>query len=185
VLGYAIYGNPPYVHGIAEGEYYRLFTAMFLQYGLLHLAMNMWALWVLGRVLEGVLGPARFLALYLAAGLGGNVAAYLFSQPEVRTAGASGAIFGLFAALFIVLRKMGRDTSAVVPILVINLVFTFTVANISKAGHLGGLITGALVAIGVAYAPRARRTLFQSGTVVAVLVVLALLTAARTSALTG
>jgi membrane associated rhomboid family serine protease len=103
----------------------------------------------------------------------------------VPTAGASGAIFGLFAALFIVMRKMGRDTSAVVPILVINLVFTFTVPNISIAGHLGGLITGGLVALGMAYAPQARRIMFQSGTLVAVLVVLVLLTAVRTSALTG
>jgi membrane associated rhomboid family serine protease len=185
VLGQAIYGNPPEIHGIAEGEYYRLFTAMFLQYGLLHLLLNMWALWVLGRTLEAVLGPVRFLAIYLIAGLGGNVAAYLFSNPAAATAGASGAIFGLFAALFIVLRKLGRDTSAVVPILVINLVFTFTVSGISIAGHLGGLVVGALAAVGMAYAPRARRVLYQSGAAVAILIVLALLTVARTSALTG
>jgi membrane associated rhomboid family serine protease len=185
VLGQALYGNPPQVHGIAEGEYYRLLTGMFLQYGLLHLMLNMWALWVLGRTLEAVLGPARFLALYLTAGLGGNVAAYLFSDPAVLTAGASGAIFGLFAALFIVMRKLGRDTSAVVPILVFNLVLTFSVSNISIAGHLGGLVIGALVAVGMAYAPQARRVLLQSGTVVAVLVVLAVLTVVRTSALTG
>jgi membrane associated rhomboid family serine protease len=185
VLGQAIYGNPPEVHGIAEGEYYRLITGMFLQYGLLHLLLNMWALWVLGRTLEAILGPARFLALYLTAGLGGNVAAYLFTRPEVPTAGASGAIFGLFAALFIVLRKLGRDTSSVVPILVINLIFTFTISNISIAGHLGGLVVGALVAVGLAYAPRARRVLFQSGSVLAVLVVLVLLTVARTASLTG
>jgi membrane associated rhomboid family serine protease len=185
VLGQAIYGNPPEVHGIAEGEYYRLVTAMFLQFGLLHLLLNMWALWVLGRTLEAVLGPARFLALYLVAGLGGNVAAYLFSSSNTQTAGASGAIFGLFAALFIVLRRLGRDTSAVVPILVINLVFTFTVSNISIAAHLGGLVVGALVSVGMAYAPQARRVLFQSGTVVAVLVVLALLTVVRTGTLTG
>jgi membrane associated rhomboid family serine protease len=185
VLGQAVYGNPPEVHGIAEGEYYRLFTGMFLQYGLLHLLMNMWALWVLGRVLETVLGPARFLALYLVAGFGGNVAAYLFSPANTQTAGASGAIFGLFAALFIVMRKLGRDTSAVVPILVINLVFTFSFSGISIAAHLGGLVVGALVAFGIAYAPQARRVLFQSGTVVAVLLVLAVLTVVRTSALTG
>jgi membrane associated rhomboid family serine protease len=185
VLGYAIYGNPPALHGIAEGEYYRLFTAMFLQYGLLHLLLNMWALWVLGRVLEAVLGPARFLALYLTAGLGGNVAAYLFTRPEVPTAGASGAIFGLFAGLFIVLRKLGRDTSAVLPILVINLIFTFTVPNISIAGHLGGLVAGALVALGMAYAPQPRRVLVQSGTVAVIVVVLGLLTALRTGALLG
>ncbi len=185
VLGQAYYGNPPQLHGIAQGEYYRLITGMFLQYGLLHLALNMWALWVLGRVLEAVLGPARFLALYLVAGLGGSVAAYLFSAPNSLTAGASGAIFGLFAALFIVMRKLGRDTSSVVPIIVINIVFTFTVSGISIAGHLGGLVTGALVALAMAYAPQARRVLFSSGSVVAILVVLAVLTVVRTAALTG
>ncbi len=184
-LGQAYYGNPPELHGIAEGEYYRLFTGMFLQFGVLHLLMNMWALWVLGRVLEAALGPARFLALYLTAGLGGSVAAYVFSAPNAATAGASGAIFGLFAALFIVMRKLGRDTSAVVPILVINIVFTFSVSNISIGGHLGGLVTGGLVALGLAYAPQAKRAWFTGGTVAAILVVLVVLTAARTAALTG
>lgn len=185
VLGQAFYGRPPELHGIAEGEYYRLVTGMFLQYGLLHLLMNMWALWVLGRVLEADLGPGRFLALYLIAGLGGNVAAYLFSAPHTQTAGASGAIFGLFAALFIVMRKLGRDTSAVVPILVINLIFTFSVSGISIAAHLGGLIVGGLVGLGIAYAPQARRALVQSGAMAAVLIVLLVLTVIRTSALTG
>jgi membrane associated rhomboid family serine protease len=186
VLGYATYSRvDPTVHGVAAGEYYRLFTAMFLQYGILHLLMNMWALWVLGRVLEAALGPVRFLALYLVAGLGGNVAAYLFSSPGQLTAGASGAIFGLFAALFVVMRKLGRDTSSVVPILVINLVFTFAVPGISIAAHLGGLVTGAVIAAGLAHAPPKYRNLVQAGTVVVVLVVLAVLTAIRTANLTG
>ena len=77
--------------GIADGEWYRLVTAMFLHYGVLHLLLNMWALWVLGRSLEANLGPLRFAALYLIAGLGGNVAAYLFSAAEPATAGASTA----------------------------------------------------------------------------------------------
>jgi membrane associated rhomboid family serine protease len=188
VLGYVKYGpfDTTY-HGVAAGEYYRLITGMFLHYGILHLLMNMWALWVLGRVLEAALGPARFLALYLAAGIGGNVAAYLFSSPAVATAGASGAIFGLFAALFVVMRKLGRDTSAVWPLLVINLVFTFLVPGISIAAHLGGLATGAVVAAGLAYAPGpdSRRTMVQVGTVVAVLIVLGVMTAARTASLTA
>lgn len=186
VLGYVTYSrDDPTLHGVAAGEYYRLFTAMFLQYGILHLLMNMWALWVLGRVLEAALGPVRFLALYLVAGLGGNVAVYLFSSPAQPTAGASGAIFGLFAALFVVMRKLGRDTSSVVPILVINLIFTFSVPGISIAGHLGGLVTGALVAAGLAYAPPKYRNLVQWGTIGAMLVVLAVLTAIRTASLTG
>ena len=147
--------------GIDAGAYYRLFTAMFIHYGAIHLLMNMWALWVLGRPLEALLGRVRFLALYLLAGLGGNVAAYLIS-PDSLSAGASTAIFGLFAALFILLRRMGRDTSGILPVIIINLVFTFAVPNISKAGHIGGLITGALVGAALAYAPRNARTPVQA-----------------------
>jgi membrane associated rhomboid family serine protease len=169
--------------GIAAGEYYRLVTAMFLHYGILHVAMNMWALWVLGRSLEATLGPLRFLALYLVAGVGGNVAAYLFSNPAAATAGASTAIFGLFAALFVIMRRLGRDTSTVIPILVVNLVFTFAVPGISIAGHLGGMVTGAAMALVLAYAPRARRSLVQLGGGVVIGLVLVGLTLMRTAAL--
>jgi membrane associated rhomboid family serine protease len=186
VIGYAMYGQfDPTVHGVAAGEYYRLFTAMFVHYGLLHLALNMWALWVLGRNLEAALGPLRFAVLYLLAGLGGNVAAYLLASPAAATAGASTAIFGLFAAIFIILRKMGRDTSAIIPILVINLVFTFTVSSISWQGHIGGLVTGGIVAVIMAYAPRKQRNLVQAVGCAAVLVALIGLTVARTASLTG
>lgn len=163
VLAYAPYVSFGPFHGIAAGEWYRLVTAMFLHYGVVHLLLNMWGLWVLGRTLEAVLGPLRFLALYLIAGIGGNVAAYLFSPVYSNTVGASTAIFGLFAAIFVIMRRLGRDTSAIVPILVINLIFTFTVPGISIAGHLGGLVAGAVMALVLAYAPRTRRTLFQVG----------------------
>jgi membrane associated rhomboid family serine protease len=146
--------------GIDHGAFYRLLTGMFIHYGPLHLLINMWALWVLGRNLEAALGPGRFAGLYLLSGLGGSVAAYLF-QPDSLTAGASGALFGLFAALFIVLRRLGRDTSSVIPVIVINLIFTFAVPGISIAGHIGGLVTGAVLAAGLAYAPRQVRTPVQ------------------------
>jgi membrane associated rhomboid family serine protease len=185
VLGYASYVEDGPVHGIAAGEYYRLITAMFLHYGIVHLLMNMWALWVLGRSLEAALGPLRFLGLYLLAGLGGNVAVYLFSAPNAPTAGASTSIFGLFAALFVLMRRLGRDTSAVVPILVVNLLFTFAVPQISVAGHLGGLVTGGLVGAVLAYAPRQRRVLVQAAGCATVFLVLLALTLIRTSALTA
>lgn len=185
VLGYAPYVNFGPVHGVAAGEYYRLFTAMFLHYGIVHLLLNMWALWMLGRTLEATLGPLRFLALYLVAGLGGNVAAYLFSAPNAQTVGASTAIFGLFAALFIIMRRLGRDTSAVVPVLVVNLVFTFAVPGISIAGHLGGLVFGALMALVLAYAPRMRRSVFQAGGSAVLVVALIGLTLVRTALLVG
>lgn len=169
VLGLAVLPDGT-VGGIAEGEWYRLITAMFLHYGVIHLLLNMYALWILGRNLEASLGPARFLGLYLISGLGGNVAAYLISAPNAATAGASTAIFGLFAALFVVGRRLGRDVSQVLPILVINLVFTLTVPGISIPGHLGGLVLGGLMAAVLAYAPRSRRTLVQvlGGTVLVV-----------------
>lgn len=160
--------------GIDDGAVHRLLTSTFIHYGILHLLLNMWALWMLGRNLEAALGPARFVALYMLSGLGGSIAGYLFS-PEAISAGASGAIFGLFAALFVVLKRLRRDTSSVVPVLIINLVLTFTVPNISIAGHLGGLVVGAIVAAGLAYAPRQGRTAVQVATIAAVAVILAVL----------
>jgi membrane associated rhomboid family serine protease len=172
------------IHGIAVGEWYRLFTAIFLHYGIFHLLMNMYALWILGRVLEAALGPARFVALYLVAGLGGSVASYLFA-PYALGAGASGAIFGLFAAIFVILRKMKMSTASVVPILVINLVLTFTVPGISWSAHIGGLVTGGVVAAGLAYAPAKSRTAIQIAAVAAVMVILIALTIWRTTTLTA
>ena len=184
--------------GVVNGEYYRLLTSMFLHYGLLHLLLNMWALWVVGGVLEPLLGRARFLALYLISGLGGSVAIYLttgidfepFGNPlfgtfNTATAGASGAVFGLFGAFYVVLRRLRRDTSGITVILVINLIFTLTVPGISVAGHLGGLLTGGVAALGLAYAPRQHRTLVQVGTVAGLAVLLVVLTLARTASATG
>lgn len=161
--------------GIEEGGYYRLLTAMFLHYGIIHLAVNMYALWVLGRSLESVLGPIRFAALYLIAGIGGNVAAFV-AQPTTLTAGASTSIYGLFAAYFLVLRRLGRDATSVIPIIVINIILTFTIPGISIAGHLGGLAAGAACGLGLAYAPRRNRTLIQSLVLAATFVVLMLIT---------
>ena len=185
VLGYAPYRAGGPVHGIAAGEWYRLGTAMFLHYGVLHILLNMWVLWQLGRYLEARLGPARFVALYLLAGLGGNVAAYLFTPPNQGAAGASTAIFGLFAAIIIVNRRLKLDISALIPLLVINLLFTFTVPNISVAGHLGGLVAGGVVGLILAYAPAVRRTQFQVAGCAIVLVLLVIASVVRTTALLG
>lgn len=177
--GAAVFGAQPEAGtvfpGIWDGGYYRLFTATFIHFGLVHLLMNMWALWILGRQLEAALGPIRFLALYLLAGLGGNVAALLFSPGSI-SAGASTAIFGLFAALFVLLRRLGRDTSSVLPVLIVNLVITFAVPNISIAGHLGGLVVGALAAGALAYAPRKNRSLYQGGALALLFLALTALT---------
>jgi membrane associated rhomboid family serine protease len=171
-------GPGPNIHaypGIDDGAWYRLVTAMFIHYGVLHLLLNMWALWILGRQLEAVLGRGRFLALYLLAGIGGNVAAYLFS-PNALSAGASTALFGLFAAYAIIVRRLGGSLASVLPILLINLIITFTIPGISIAGHLGGLVTGGMIGAGLAYAPRNARTQVQVAVIVGVLILLLFLT---------
>ncbi|MEV6966722.1 rhomboid family intramembrane serine protease [Hamadaea sp. NPDC051192] len=167
---------------IAQGEAYRFLTSMFLHAGILHLALNMWALWVVGRVIEQALGPVRFLALYLVAGLGGSLAVYLFTGPYL-TVGASGAIFGLFAALFILLRRVGRDATGMLSLILINVVFTFVVPGISIAGHLGGLLTGAVAAAGLAYAPQKNRAVIQYASLGAVFVVIVAVTLIRAATL--
>lgn len=186
VLGSAVYGpvGDVALHGIANGEWYRLFTAMFLHYGVLHLLMNMYALWFLGRDIERVLGPARFVGLYVLAGLGGNVAAYLFSLPNSMTAGASTAVFGLMSAIFVLLKRLNLSVAPILPVIVINVIFTFVVSNLSIAGHLGGLVVGAVVAAILAYAPRDKRTLVQGMGCAAVFVFLLALAVFRTITLT-
>ena len=183
VLPYAPFfaGGPE--HGIAAGEWYRLVTAMFLHYGVLHLLLNMYALWILGRELEGVLGRLRFVGLYLLAGLGGNVAAYLFSATNSATVGASTAVFGLMAATLVILRRLKLSVAPILPVIVINVIFTFTVSSISVAGHLGGLAVGAVVAAILAYAPQNRRNLIQGGGCAAVFVILLALALLRTATL--
>ncbi|MFG2038649.1 rhomboid family intramembrane serine protease [Dactylosporangium sp. NPDC048998] len=185
MLGAATYPGGGPLHGVAAGEYYRLVTGMFLHFGLLHLALNMWVLWSVGRPLEQTLGRARYFALYMIAGIGGNVAAYAFTAPNVINAGASGAVFGLFGALIVVWRRMRLSVAGIVPVLILNLVLTFSISNISVGGHIGGLITGTLAAIGLAYAPRNHRTLVQVAAFVVLALLLAVLVAWRTTDLIG
>jgi membrane associated rhomboid family serine protease len=139
-----------YVNGVlfgplvAEGEWWRLLSAAFLHYGPVHLAMNMLVLYLFGPALEAVLGPARFLLLYLTAGLAGSAGALVMS-PESPTVGASGAIYGLFGAILL-LERQGTYVfgGSVLPLLIINIAITFVVPGISIGGHLGGLAGGAL-----------------------------------------
>jgi membrane associated rhomboid family serine protease len=132
------------VVGLAQGEWYRLLTAAFLHYGPIHLAMNMLALWWIGRPLENWLGPARYLLLYLVSGLAGSAGA-LVASPGAITVGASGAIFGILGAA-IVLERQGTYVlgGSALTLLIVNIAFTFAVPGISIGGHLGGLAGGAL-----------------------------------------
>ncbi|HVB27189.1 MAG TPA: rhomboid family intramembrane serine protease [Mycobacteriales bacterium] len=168
-----------------QHQYYRLLTSMFLHFGLAHIAFNMLALFYVGPTLERALGRVRYLALYLLAGLGGSVLSYLLGSVGQASAGASGAIFGLFAALFVVLRRQGLDPRGVVGLIAINLVFTFASPFIDKWGHVGGLATGAVLAWVLAYAPRGpRRSLVQGVGAGIVCLLLVAVTALRTAALT-
>jgi membrane associated rhomboid family serine protease len=130
------------------GEWYRIVTSAFLHAGLFHLLLNMFALYVLGSLLEPGIGTARFLGIYVVSILGGSFGALLLDPNEV-TVGASGGIFGLMAATFIVARGRGMDdvASQIGIFVVINLVFTFSIPGISIGGHLGGLVAGGLAAL--------------------------------------
>ena len=129
---------------VADGDWWRLITAAFLHYGPIHLAMNMIALWLFGPALEAALGSARFLLLYVAAGLAGSAGA-LLATPDAVTVGASGAIYGVFGAI-LVLERQGTYVfgGSVIPLLVINFAFTLFIPGISKGGHIGGFLGGAL-----------------------------------------
>ena len=134
-----------------DGQWWRIVTAGFLHIGPLHVAVNMFALWVLGRDLELVLGRGRFVALYGLSLLGGSAAVLLFSAPDVPVAGASGAIFGLLSGLLVVLLRLRQPVGQVVAMIALNLVLSFTVPNLSMAGHVGGLVTGAAVAAALVF----------------------------------
>jgi len=130
---------------VANGEWYRLVSSGFVHYGLLHIGFNMLLLYQLGLILEPALGRLRFVALYFAALLAGSFGALLLS-PIVLSAGASGAVFGLFGAAAVGLRQRGVKVmqTGIGALLVINLILTFAVPGISVGAHVGGLVGGAL-----------------------------------------
>ncbi len=125
------------------GQWYRLLTEIFIHYSFFHILLNMVSLLIIGRLVEPVLGKWRYLSLFLVAGLGGSVACYLFTSPSAQSAGASGAIFGLFGGYFVLARRAKTDTSGILVLIAINLFYSFAVAGISWQAHIGGLITGA------------------------------------------
>jgi membrane associated rhomboid family serine protease len=169
---------------VADGEYYRLLTSAFLHENVVHIGLNMYLLYLVGPPLEAALGRARFIALYLLSALGGSALSYAFAGPASFSLGASGAVFGLLGAYLVVSRRLGRDATPIIVLLVINLVFGFLVPNIDWRAHLGGLITGSLCAAAIAYAPENRRTAVQVGGFVVVAVMVVAVVLWRTAALT-
>lgn len=131
----------------SDGQWYRLITGGFLHAGLLHLGMNMFALWIIGQALEPVLGRTRFGLLYLVSLIGGSAGVMLLA-PNDPTIGASGAIFGLFGALLVIQLTRGINPlqSGIATLIGLNLIITFAIPGISIGGHIGGLITGGVAA---------------------------------------
>lgn len=152
---------------VAHGQFYRLISSAFLHewglsgWGITHILFNMWALYVVGPSLERLFGHVRFLALYLVSALGGAVLFYLLAPAGEPALGASGAIFGLFAAWFVAGRRLRVDVRGVVFLIVLNLAITFAIPHIAWQAHVGGLVAGGLLAAAYVYAPGQRRTLVQ------------------------
>ena len=145
-------GNNVFLKGVlwgpfvAQGDWWRLVTAMFLHANFLHIAVNMWSLYVVGTILEYAIGRWRFLLLYLVSGIAGSAGALVWS-PLQPTVGASGAIFGILGALFVLERRGTIATGGqVAGMIVLNLVITFAFSSyISVGGHVGGLIGGVVL----------------------------------------
>lgn len=172
--------------GVAAGEYYRLLTAAFLHGSPIHLLFNMVALFMVGPQIEAALGRGRYLTLYLLSALGGSAASYLISSPFQRGVGASGAVFGLFAAYFVITRRLGGDTSQITGLLGINLVIGFVIPGIDWRAHLGGLVVGGLLAAAYTYRPpKAGRIPLAAAASAGVAVACAAIVVLRTSALVG
>jgi membrane associated rhomboid family serine protease len=156
---------------VDNGEWWRLITSGFLHIGLTHLLVNMVSLYLVGRELELVFGRIRFIVLYLLSLLGGSVAVYLLSPSP--TAGASGAIYGVMGALAVTVFRLKLPAGQVLAIIGLNLALSFSgLLSISWEAHVGGLITGVVVALGFLYPPAKIRNQVQTMTVIGVLVVL-------------
>jgi membrane associated rhomboid family serine protease len=144
---------------LQDGQWWRILTGAFLHGGLLHIGVNMLSLWFLGRFIEYAMGPWRMLAVYMFSLIVAGLGVVYFSGPLVPTIGASGAIFGLFGALFAIGFKLGKPgmelVRANIGILVLNLIITFTVPSISWQAHVAGLLAGFVLTY-VIYAPPRR-----------------------------
>jgi membrane associated rhomboid family serine protease len=156
----SLYGDATLGHG----EWWRVLTNGFLHYGPIHIAVNMFSLWMMGRSLEQVCGRGRYLALYFVSMLGASAAVLLFGNPGEfpGTAGASGALFGLMGAYAVTVLKLRLNPTGLIITLALNAFITFGIPGISIYGHIGGLVTGALVTVALLYAPQANQARWQA-----------------------
>ena len=173
---FAMFAPALYPELMGTTQAWRLLTVMLVHASIWHLALNMLALWMLGRSLEPLLGRARFLTLYLISGLGGSIAIALLGFDSIAV-GASGAIYGLFGALLVIGRHIGANITGIAIVLGINLVISFVPlifgqSLVSWQGHLGGLLTGALVSLIFARTRRRSQRPLQIGLLVTLTVLL-------------
>ena len=190
LLGYARFGPGGPLQGIASGQWYRLITSAFLPpaggLGFLDILFNMWALFAVGPALEQLLGRGRFITVYLLSALGGAVLFFLIAPNTEAALGASGAIYGLFGAWFVVSRRLQIDTRGILVLIGINLAFSFSFRGaIAWQDHVGGLIVGVLITAAFAYAPRKNRLVIQSAAAVAIFVILVAIVVLRSNHLTA
>jgi len=143
-------------------QWWRILSSGFLHGGLLHIGVNMLSLYWLGRFIEVVLGSPRTFVVYMGSLIAGGLAVTYFAPPDTLTLGASGAIFGLFGALFAIGLKLGERGGGLVRsnigILIVNLIFSFSVPGISWQAHVGGLIAGFLLTLALFWPPKPVRT---------------------------
>ena len=178
-----------FVPELALSEPWRFLTSAFLHSPgfLLHIAFNMYALWLVGPYLESLLGRARFAVVYLLSAFGGSVGVLVLASPDPLSSswsrgvvGASGAVFGLWGALIVINRRMGRDSAGMIALIAINgAIGFFPGLNIAWQGHLGGLLTGLAAAAVIAYAPKERRELLHPVGLAAVALLLVVLIVAK------
>ncbi|WP_327289891.1 rhomboid family intramembrane serine protease [Streptomyces sp. NBC_01198] len=178
--------GPQQCIGVADGEWYRVITSAFLhdRDNFAHIGFNMLSLWWIGGPLERLLGRSRYVAIYLVSALAGS-AAVLLITPDSLTLGASGAIFGLFGATAVFVRRLRYDMRPILILLALNIAFSFLWPNVSWQAHLGGLVAGTAIAVAMAYAPRARRNAIQWGTAGGVLLLTVVLTVVAVAQVTS
>ena len=180
-----------FVPVLGESEPWRFLTSAFAHGGITHILFNMLALWMVGaQYLERLLGAARYAAVYLVSAIGGSVVYLLMSSPPTDgftsrsmwltpAVGASGAVFGLFGALLVLNRHLGRSSAGMYATIAINAVIGFVVPNVAWQAHLGGLLTGAALAAVISWTTPRERRRWQWPGVAAVLVVLVVLTVVK------
>lgn len=178
--------------GVAYGDWYRLVSSVFVHMNVGHLAMNMLSLWWIGVPVESRLGRTRYLLTYFTCGIAGSAASYAGLTAYGSSLGASGAIFGLMGVLAVLAYREKLNLQPVITVILLNLVFSFTVGGISWQAHIGGLVAGLILGVALTYAPtpRAAATWFRNpqnlvptGVGVGILVLAAIVVAFHTSQL--